>query len=638
MTTLTRARLLFIFGVLLLILFPAQYAPVFAQSCSGIASATLDDHTVWFTGVEYGTSWPGGDDLGDDDCDDDDLDGGGDCGCDDDDDDGTETDYSIWYYCVESGSSPSLSHVVFEIGGCLDCVLEAGTWGPGFGSRNPGGRTPEFGIDSGTGVRGVKFDEGLNDGEVERYYFVTEGKLGEGPIDIGIKAGANVPVGTDALPGPDANCATCSGQINGSVFFDEDGNGVQNGSEVGLDGHEVGLFQTGSFLERSISAETGYYVFNIADGAYEVDVNERTLLNMVSSTPESGGAAAVSTCATYNFGYTTPTPGLAAAGDYIWFDDGDGVQQIDEPGIGGIEVFITDSPGGAHNGESDTTDNWGWFGFYNLTPGTYTMQVDPTSAFLENVSPAAAGMITNSIIDLTAPLHVILQRIERRALPSMLGDLTPATDLTFTGSAGANQLNQRFDFAFTDSPLPVELTTFQALVDGNTVVLTWHTTSEVQNLGFAIEHAYEEAPFHEIALVEGYGTTVEPQSYTYRHVVFEPGVHRFRLKQIDLDGTFTYSDEVEASVTTPGHAYLSAYPNPATAHSKVAFILQRTAHVRVALYDVLGREVATLYEGQSIAGVLHRAALDFSGLTDGMYLVRLESADFVQSIPVMVVQ
>ncbi len=178
--------------------------------------------------------------------------------------------------------------------------------------------------------------------------------------------------------------------------------------------------------------------------------------------------------------------------------------------------------------------------------------------------------------------------------------------------------------------LPVELVSFEALVDGASVLLTWQTASETNNAGFEVlwrqgtTERRDDAAWQALAFVEGRGTTSVPQQYTYRAAALPPGRHTFRLKQIDYDGAFDYGPVVEATVELAERFVLApAYPNPFNPQATVRFAVKEAVEVRAALYDVLGREVQVLYAGTPAAGEMIEVRIDGRGLVSGLYLVRL---------------
>src|SRR5690606_3228436 len=182
----------------------------------------------------------------------------------------------------------------------------------------------------------------------------------------------------------------------------------------------------------------------------------------------------------------------------------------------------------------------------------------------------------------------------------------------------------------TDADLPVELFSFTATRDGEDVVLRWETASETNNAGFEVEYAVVPAvetrhgaslPWQRLAFVDGGGTTAEARTYAYRASGLAPGAHRFRLKQVDFDGAFAYSPEVEAVVELPGDYLLSAvYPNPFNPRAAFTLAVRRAQHVTVALYDLLGRRVALLHDGVLEANETYRFDIDGAALASGSYL------------------
>ena len=189
------------------------------------------------------------------------------------------------------------------------------------------------------------------------------------------------------------------------------------------------------------------------------------------------------------------------------------------------------------------------------------------------------------------------------------------------------------------SSLPVELAEFTSIVDGNDVVLQWKTASETSNAGFDIERALrsssdksQELQFESIGFVDGNGTTSEPQAYAFRIGDMLAGEYTFRLKQVDLDGSFKYSDQIEVSIELPGEALLSqAYPNPFRDETTIRLQVKKTQDVEVALYDMQGRRVATLFAGEAPANEPIEISVKSDGLASGQYIYRAIGASFIDS-------
>jgi len=183
-----------------------------------------------------------------------------------------------------------------------------------------------------------------------------------------------------------------------------------------------------------------------------------------------------------------------------------------------------------------------------------------------------------------------------------------------------------------DGPLPVELTTLDARTDGDAVLLTWETASETNNAGFEIQHDDGTTGFVTRGYVEGAGTTLEARRYAQRLTGLEPGVHTFRLKQVDYDGAFVFSPVVEVTIEVADRYYLSsAYPNPFNPRTQFSVAVQKTQAVEVSIHDMLGRRVALLHRGLLEAGTTHPFAFDAGTLPSGLYLVRIKGTSFSET-------
>ncbi len=190
-----------------------------------------------------------------------------------------------------------------------------------------------------------------------------------------------------------------------------------------------------------------------------------------------------------------------------------------------------------------------------------------------------------------------------------------------------------------ETPIPVELTTFNATVQGADVQLAWATASETNNAGFEVQHAVGAGVFREAGFVNGAGTTDAAQRYAFRVTDLTPGTHRFRLKQVDFDGTAALSDVEEVDVAPTGaFAVERVRPNPLRGTGRLRFTTNRAERVEVALYNVLGQRVETLYDGVPTTGTWQTVRLDAAGLASGVYFVRVTSASAVQTERVTIVR
>lgn len=203
-----------------------------------------------------------------------------------------------------------------------------------------------------------------------------------------------------------------------------------------------------------------------------------------------------------------------------------------------------------------------------------------------------------------------------------------------------NASRDRFSY---DDIIPVELARFDAQRDGeNTVRLAWKTASETNNSGFALQRqvAGTNASWTTVHFAEGAGTTSEPQSYQFtdKGLPYEAETVRYRLKQVDFDGTTHFSNEVEVQLGTPNRLALQApFPNPVRNQATVRYELPEATEVHIALYDVLGRRVATPVDGRKDAGRA-QVRLRTQHLPSGTYVLRLQASEQTRTQQLTVVK
>ena len=175
--------------------------------------------------------------------------------------------------------------------------------------------------------------------------------------------------------------------------------------------------------------------------------------------------------------------------------------------------------------------------------------------------------------------------------------------------------------------LPVELTSFSANVSDGNVVLKWSTATEINNSGFEIERK-SNGDYRTIAFIQGYGTTTNEHNYSYTDNNLKNGVYTYRLKQVDYDGTFAYSNEINVEVSTPVKFELSQnYPNPFNPSTKISFSIPQNSEVTLTIFNVLGQEVTKLVNGFMEAGN-HTIDFNAAGFNSGIYFYKLEAGNF----------
>ncbi len=215
-----------------------------------------------------------------------------------------------------------------------------------------------------------------------------------------------------------------------------------------------------------------------------------------------------------------------------------------------------------------------------------------------------------------------------------------ASDIFAPNAVAANNAMYIDNFYFSDQPfIPVELTSFTANVNNlGQVVLNWETATEVNNHMFEIERRSETSEYRTIGFVEGFGTTTEPKSYIYTDVTAENGINYYRLKQVDFNGTYEYSDEIEIDVNGPLTFDLAQnYPNPFNPSTSIKYSVPESGNIRLSVFNIVGEEVAVLVDGFNQAG-FYEVAFDASNLPSGVYVYKLQSANSVQAKKMMLLK
>jgi hypothetical protein len=137
--------------------------------------------------------------------------------------------------------------------------------------------------------------------------------------------------------------------------------------------------------------------------------------------------------------------------------------------------------------------------------------------------------------------------------------------------------------------------------------------------------------FEGVGFVQGKGTSTEIQNYLYRDENLLSGTYTYRLKQMDFDGSFSYSDEVQVEISQPDVFYLGQnYPNPFNPSTNIKYSIPQDENVTLKVYDILGKEVTTLVNEYQQAGSFD-VVFNGSNLSSGVYYYQLKAGNFVST-------
>jgi hypothetical protein len=188
----------------------------------------------------------------------------------------------------------------------------------------------------------------------------------------------------------------------------------------------------------------------------------------------------------------------------------------------------------------------------------------------------------------------------------------------------------------TDTALPVELVLFTAMIDNNAIKLIWRTVTEVNNYGFEIERAstLEHLKWEKIGFVKGEGNANSPKNYKFIDNQINSLTReylQYRLKEIDTDGSYKYSDEIKIKLSEPKEFSLTQnYPNPFNPLTNIKFEIPQNSFVRISVYNLLGQEIEMLVDEEKAAGSYE---INFSAndLPNGIYIYKMQAGSFIQT-------
>lgn len=194
-----------------------------------------------------------------------------------------------------------------------------------------------------------------------------------------------------------------------------------------------------------------------------------------------------------------------------------------------------------------------------------------------------------------------------------------------------NEQDVYYSYISDSTIVPAELISFSASAVSATVTLNWSTATELNNLGFEIERSSDGTSWITIGFKEGNGTTSEPKSYSFTDdlslTLYRNLTLYYRLKQIDFDGSFEYSNIIEVGIPPAEFSLSQNYPNPFNPSTTISWQSPVSSWQTLKVYDVLGNEIATLADEYKTAGN-YSVEFDGTNLPSGIYYYRLTAGSF----------
>ncbi|MBT8381735.1 MAG: S8 family peptidase [Ignavibacteria bacterium] len=266
-----------------------------------------------------------------------------------------------------------------------------------------------------------------------------------------------------------------------------------------------------------------------------------------------------------------------------------------QPGSMGLIKPDVSSPG---NGTTSTT-NGGGYSSFSGTSGA-TPHVCGTVALILGANPNLTPEEVSMIIQTTS--------VEKG---------TSGKDNRY----GAGRIDAYEAYLLALAMIPVELSSFTASANANSVTLNWTTATETNNSGFSIERKTpQNERWVEVGFVPGFGTTTEIKNYSFADEDLKMGMYSYRLKQVDLDGTFEYTSAVEIEVYAPDQFVIAQnYPNPFNPSTTIEFSVPELSEVNISVYSIIGEKVATVVNKTFEAGY-HNVNFNAVDLPSGTYI------------------
>ncbi|MDF1694846.1 MAG: SdrD B-like domain-containing protein [Saprospiraceae bacterium] len=439
------------------------------------------------------------------------------------------------------------------------------------------------------------------------------------------------------------------GQLGDYVWSDENANGVQDNTEQGINNVTVNLYDAnnpGAPIATTITAENpndatkqGYYIFeNLVPGDYFVEfvTPEGYIITrpgeaadqVDSDVDESNGPG---TTGTITLGFGEENLNVDAGyylsikvGNYAWVDNMQNPETADiqddlDTGLNGVTVNLYSTsdlftPFRTMETADDEEGNPGYYLFTDLPVGMY---------LVEFVKPEGLSFVVPNVGDDEVDSDVV--------------DLFMGRTLTFEVFPGDCILD--IDAGFRMPPLPVDWLYIRGEWNEERDVneITWATASEVNSDYYIVERSYENEGFEDVGRVESVGNTSSESTYNFDDEDIERnGKYYYRLRQVDLDGTYDYSDIVVITIDRKGDFKADVYPNPAYRFVNINIETSEAIDVRAVILDATGKLVMdNVIDGEVTAGT-SEIRVPIETLSAGTYIIRLVAGENIINKKVLV--
>ncbi len=333
-------------------------------------------------------------------------------------------------------------------------------------------------------------------------------------------------------------------------------------------------------------------------------------------------SAHINSCTVFN-NSCTGTIGIGGIG--VWNSDKGDSLYIKNSIVSG-NIATVDSAHSDLSGSAISED-------YNLIQNAYTSSISGIIAHnIYGVSADCSPLAYNNSLNGTMTCAIASNSPAKDVIPASSPNGAPLYDQRGAARKGNYDIGA-YEYWSDSGALPVELVSFTAESSNQQVNLSWKTATEVNNYGFEIERASTSsgAVWKKIGFVKGNGTSTKTNYYSFTDSPQNGKNFNYRLKQIDMTGSYEYSNVINVKIDLPETFNLSQnYPNPFNPSTVIKYSIPASGLINLSVYNSIGQKVATLVQGFENAGI-HSVEFKSAGLSSGIYFYRLQENSSVST-------
>lgn len=398
---------------------------------------------------------------------------------------------------------------------------------------------------------------------------------------------------------------------------------IQNPSTTAISGHSTGSGATTKYIEGKLIRQvnsSGTYFFPV--GVYKTDLDGMEALSVTMNSLSMASGTTTGLLA-----YLKPaSTSLITNGDILFYDIG----YFTSPTQNNFSQCASGPDGHDDVAVIDQAITHEWMVTPNVAPSSvnYNLTVYPGSV-LDNLNYSIMGSPCNNTYQKAQYLardgriggNVAVGPTINYWVPGVTGLYMYPTMKTLVNQNGFSSF-RIWGASDNNTSLPIELLSFTITpVNNQYFVLDWKTASEINNAGFYIQRSRDNNTFENIGWISGHGTTTAQQSYSFTDRDVEVNTtYYYRLQQMDIDHTISYSNTLSGILIGNSFNILSIQPNPTNINPLVNLYMPNDGTLQTTILDILGREVGN--QNFNLTKGNNTVTLDINTLAKATYLLK----------------